>query len=136
MLPQILTQLGPEGLQHLKRLANNVVAGNKLLSSVNEEEADDVPNLVGNFEEVAAQTEVTKVEEKKADAKKIEELAAQVADAAIAEEKQEAKEEKKKPAEPAKKETPTKKATDEKPKQGNDKGGKKKSPQQSKDKKA
>lgn len=126
MLPQILTQLGPEGLQHLKRLANNVVAGNKLLSSVNEEEADDVPNLVGNFEEVAAQPDVVKIEE----------LAAQVADAAIAEEKQEAKEEKKKPAEPAKKETPTKKAAEEKPKQGNDKGGKKKSPQQSKDKKA
>ena len=63
MLPQILTQLGPEGLQHLKRLANNVVAGNnKLLSSVNEEEADDVPNLVGNFEEVAAQTEVENLE--------------------------------------------------------------------------
>ena len=135
MLPQILTQLGPEGLQHLKRLANNVVAGNKLLSSVNEEEVDDVPSLVGNFED-ASQTEVTKVEEKKNDAKKIEELAAQVADAAIAEEKLEVKEEKKKPAEPAKKETPPKKAAEEKPKQGNDKGGKKKSPQQSKDKKA
>lgn len=33
--------------------------------SGNEEEADDVPKLVGNFEEVAAQTEVTKVEENK-----------------------------------------------------------------------
>lgn len=50
MLPDILTQLGPEGLNHLKRLANNVVAGNKLLSSVAEE--DDVPNVVENFEEV------------------------------------------------------------------------------------
>lgn len=54
MLPGILTQLGSEGLNHLKRLANNVVVGNKLLGSVNEEE-DDVPNLVENFEDASKQ---------------------------------------------------------------------------------
>lgn len=51
MLPGILTQLGPEGLNQLKRLANNVIAGNKLLSSVQED--DDVPALVENFEDTA-----------------------------------------------------------------------------------
>lgn len=51
MLPGILTQLGPEGLNQLKRLANNVIAGNKLLSSVQED--DDVPALVVNFEDAA-----------------------------------------------------------------------------------
>jgi hypothetical protein len=56
MLPGILTQLGQEGLAHLKRLANNVVVGNKILGSVNEEE-DDVPNLVENFEETAKEGE-------------------------------------------------------------------------------
>lgn len=48
MLPGILTQLGPEGLNHLKRLANDVVCNEKLLN-----EEDDVPELVENFEEVA-----------------------------------------------------------------------------------
>lgn len=65
MLPGILTQLGPEGLNQLKRLASNVVVGNKLLSSVNEE--DDVPDLVENFEEASKNEvipEATKVEEK------------------------------------------------------------------------
>lgn len=48
MLPNILTQLGPEGLTHLKRLASNVVANNKLLV-----EEEDVPDLVDNFEEAS-----------------------------------------------------------------------------------
>ncbi|GAB0100237.1 Transcription factor BTF3 [Sergentomyia squamirostris] len=48
MLPGILTQLGPEGLSHLKRLANDVVCNEKLIN-----EEDDVPELVENFEEVA-----------------------------------------------------------------------------------
>lgn len=65
MLPGILTQLGPEGLNQLKRLANNVVAGNKLLTSVAEE--DDVPNLVENFEEVSQKD----VEAKKNEAAKV-----------------------------------------------------------------
>lgn len=46
MLPSILTQLGSEGLTHLKRLANDVVANSKLAD-------DEVPELVGNFEEAA-----------------------------------------------------------------------------------
>ncbi len=47
MLPNILTQLGPEGLTHLKRLASDVVASSKLSAD------DDVPDLVENFEEAA-----------------------------------------------------------------------------------
>lgn len=50
MLPSILTQLGPDGLKHLKRLASDVV-GNKL--SVGAAGDDDVPELVENFEETA-----------------------------------------------------------------------------------
>jgi len=46
MLPSILTQLGPDGLKHLKRLASDVVANSKLAE-------DDVPELVENFEEAA-----------------------------------------------------------------------------------
>ncbi|CDW54008.1 NAC domain containing protein [Trichuris trichiura] len=42
MLPGILNQLGAESLGHLKRLADNVVAA---------DEDDDVPELVGDFEE-------------------------------------------------------------------------------------
>lgn len=47
MLPSILTQLGSEGLTHLKRLASDVV--NSKLSA----EDDDVPDLVENFEDAA-----------------------------------------------------------------------------------
>lgn len=47
MLPSILTQLGPEGLTHLKRLASDVA--NSKLSA----EDDEVPELTGNFEEAA-----------------------------------------------------------------------------------
>lgn len=54
MLPGILTQLGTEGLSQLKRLANNVGIGNKILSSVEEgKEEEDIPDLVENFENVA-----------------------------------------------------------------------------------
>lgn len=49
MLPSILTQLGPDGLKHLKRIANDVVA-NKLSANAAD---DDVPDLVENFEETA-----------------------------------------------------------------------------------
>lgn len=58
MLPNILTQLGPEGLNHLKRLASNVVANNKLLV-----EEEDVPDLVENFEE-ASKKEVENITKK------------------------------------------------------------------------
>lgn len=47
MLPGILTQLGPEGLMQLKKIANDIVSSKKL------SEDDDVPELVENFEEVA-----------------------------------------------------------------------------------
>lgn len=50
MLPSILTQLGPDGLKHLKRLASDVVA-NKLSAGAAAD--DDVPDLVENFEEAA-----------------------------------------------------------------------------------
>jgi len=46
MLPSILTQLGSEGLTHLKRLANDVVANSKLAD-------EEVPELVENFEDTA-----------------------------------------------------------------------------------
>jgi len=47
MLPGILTQLGPEGLMQLKKIANDIVSSKKL------NEDDDVPELVENFEDVA-----------------------------------------------------------------------------------
>lgn len=43
MLPNIISQLGPEGLNQLKKLATSAVA----------EEDDDVPELTENFEEVS-----------------------------------------------------------------------------------
>jgi len=49
MLPGILTQLGPEGLMQLKKIANDIVSSKKLADD------DDVPELVENFEEVAVQ---------------------------------------------------------------------------------
>lgn len=47
MLPGILTQLGPEGFAHLKRLASGV-SSSKLAA-----EDDEVPELIGNFEDTA-----------------------------------------------------------------------------------
>lgn len=47
MLPGILTQLGPDGLMQLKKIASDIVSSKKLA------EDDDVPELVGNFEEFA-----------------------------------------------------------------------------------
>lgn len=49
MLPSILSHLGSEGLSHLKRLASNVAANNRILSTLGEEK-DDIPELVENFE--------------------------------------------------------------------------------------
>lgn len=114
MLPGILTQLGSEGLSHLKRLANNVV-GSKILSSVQEEgKEEDIPDLVENFENVAnSEAQEKKVEEKVQEAPK---PSPTPAAPAPAEEKKETK----------KDTTPKKSAND-------NKGGKK---QQSKDKKA
>lgn len=49
MLPSILTQLGPDGLKHLKRLASDV----SKISAGAAAADDDVPDLVENFEETA-----------------------------------------------------------------------------------
>uniref|UniRef100_A0AC35UEW7 Transcription factor BTF3 n=1 Tax=Rhabditophanes sp. KR3021 TaxID=114890 RepID=A0AC35UEW7_9BILA len=47
MLPQILNQLGPESLAHLKKLANNATTTYKMDNS------DDVPELVENFDQAS-----------------------------------------------------------------------------------
>uniref|UniRef100_A0A1I7Z7H7 Transcription factor BTF3 n=1 Tax=Steinernema glaseri TaxID=37863 RepID=A0A1I7Z7H7_9BILA len=47
MLPGILNQLGAESLTHLKKLANNVT------SQFKPSEEDEVPELVGDFEEAS-----------------------------------------------------------------------------------
>jgi len=66
MLPGILNQLGAESLTHLKRLASNVTssfaAGPGLGPETvgEEDEDDDVPDLVENFDEPSKQE--TKVE--------------------------------------------------------------------------
>lgn len=61
MLPGILSQLGPDGLNQLKRIANNVVIGNKLINNVNED--DVVLNLIDNFEDASKAEVVAKPEE-------------------------------------------------------------------------
>ncbi|CAH0406712.1 unnamed protein product [Chilo suppressalis] len=61
MLPGILSQLGPEGLNQLKRLASSVVAPKPL------EEDDEVPNLVGNFDEASKQEAKAVIIEEKRD---------------------------------------------------------------------
>lgn len=127
-MPGILTQLGSEGLSHLKRLANNVV-GSKILSSVQEEgkEDEDIPDLVENFENVANSDSPAE--------KKAEEIAALIANSTLEEA---AKATAAAPAPVAA--TPASAAEQKKeakkettPKKSNEKGGKK---QQSKDKKA
>lgn len=50
MLPNIISQLGPEGLNQLKKLATAAAA----------EEDDDVPELTENFEEVSKKEAETK----------------------------------------------------------------------------
>lgn len=118
-MPGILTQLGSEGLSHLKRLANNVV-GSKILSSVQEEgKEEDIPDLVENFENVA-NLEASPAATLDAQEKKAEEIAALIASSTI-EEAAKTVDDKK----------DTKKETT--PKKSNDKGAKK---QQPKDKKA
>lgn len=54
MLPGILNQLGAESLTHLKRLANNVTSFQTTPMggpTAEEEDDDDVPDLVGDFDE-------------------------------------------------------------------------------------
>lgn len=52
MLPGILSQLGPEGLTQLKRLASSV-ANSATGGKVSIEEDDEVPELVENFDEAS-----------------------------------------------------------------------------------
>ncbi|KAL1449815.1 hypothetical protein WDU94_002288 [Cyamophila willieti] len=61
MLPGILSQLGPEGLTQLKRLATSVAGSGAAVKA--KEEEDEVPELVGNFEE-ASKEEVKVVSSK------------------------------------------------------------------------
>lgn len=56
MLPGILSQLGPDGLNQLKRIANEIVSSKKLA------EDDDVPDLVENFDEVAIKEKINPVD--------------------------------------------------------------------------
>lgn len=83
LLPGILTQLGSEGLSQLKRLANNVGIGSKILSSVEEgKEEEDIPDLVENFENVAnSEDKAAAAQEAE---KKIEEIIQEAASAAAA----------------------------------------------------
>merc|ERR1712071_450151 len=59
MIPGILNQLGAESLTHLKRLASNVSgggmggAGLEVPATMDEEDDDEVPDLVENFDEVS-----------------------------------------------------------------------------------
>merc|ERR1712013_110431 len=59
MLPGILNQLGAESLTHLKGLASNVSGGQGMGGmegaggAMDEEEDDEVPDLVENFDEVS-----------------------------------------------------------------------------------
>lgn len=62
MLPGILSQLGPNGLMQLKKIANDIVANKKFAP-----EEDDVPDLVENFEDVAIKETATAGTEEKSD---------------------------------------------------------------------
>lgn len=57
MLPGILTNLGPQDITHLKKIASeynkNVGGGGVSKSTLPDDADDDVPDLVENFEEVA-----------------------------------------------------------------------------------
>jgi len=55
MLPGILNQLGAESLSNLKKLATNVTAGgdSKPASAEIDEDDDEVPDLVENFDEAS-----------------------------------------------------------------------------------
>lgn len=57
LVPGILSQLGPEGLNQLKRLASTVA--NAGVAKMVPEDEEDVPDLVENFDE-ASKEEVSK----------------------------------------------------------------------------
>jgi len=53
MVPGILSQLRAENFSHLKQLANVQSVGTDLANTTIEEDDDEVPDLVENFDEVA-----------------------------------------------------------------------------------
>lgn len=71
MLPGILNQLGADSLTHLKRLASSVpgmgVAPGVTAEANDEEDDDEVPDLVENFDEVSKDESATKEEDKPAE---------------------------------------------------------------------
>ena len=66
LLPGILNQLGTESLTHLKKLASNVTGVDRtgFEGALDEEDDDDVPDLVENFDEASKGEDVVKSEEK------------------------------------------------------------------------
>jgi len=71
MLPGILNQLGADSLTHLKRLASSVpgmgAAPGATAEANDEEDDDEVPDLVENFDEVSKDESATKEEAKPAE---------------------------------------------------------------------
>merc|ERR1711874_485925 len=61
MLPGILNQLGAESLTHLKKLASNVggAAGLDAAPEAGEDDDDEVPDLVENFDEASKDEKAT-----------------------------------------------------------------------------
>merc|ERR1712154_675923 len=61
MLPGILNQLGAESLTHLKRLASNVTGGAGLgeVAGAGDDDDDEVPGLVENFDEASKDEKAT-----------------------------------------------------------------------------
>jgi len=64
MLPGILNQLGAESLTHLKRLASNVTGGAGLgeVAGAGDDDDDEVPDLVENFDEASKDEKATEAE--------------------------------------------------------------------------
>jgi len=59
MLPGILNQLGAESLTHLKRLASNVTGAGLGDAGAAEDDDDEVPDLVENFDEASKNEKAT-----------------------------------------------------------------------------
>jgi len=53
MIPGILGQLGPEGLNQLKRLATGAMSASGMISRGAADDDDEVPDLVENFDEAS-----------------------------------------------------------------------------------